>query len=179
MLKTESRSGKPLELLIERTESGWICHGDAEQVQAEKQRQTVEDKLHPQQKNALDLIREQWRTNQHWSNSKEIAAYLKLDGDSERKARETLDQLCRHGLAANKYLKKKNGRCKIYAPIEASREEVTPLSSKPSELSQLSEPNSQLHRRDRRERSLFPTVEPELIGSSFDLVDPDEDDPYW
>jgi hypothetical protein len=45
IIKTEGRGGSPIELLAERTDAGWISHGDAETVQAARWRQQQESHL--------------------------------------------------------------------------------------------------------------------------------------
>ena len=37
-LRTQGRAGRPEALLIERTDDGWICHGDGEEAMAEQRR---------------------------------------------------------------------------------------------------------------------------------------------
>jgi hypothetical protein len=64
LLKTEGRGGMPQQLLIERTEEGWISHGVAEAVAQAQALQEAEEKLTDRQADALEAVRERWRAGE-------------------------------------------------------------------------------------------------------------------
>ena len=123
VLKTEGRGGMPQQLLIERTEAGWISHGSAEAVAQAAALQEVENRLSDRQAEALDVVRERWSSGQQRTDARSLVGPLGLEGDGERKARATLDQLVRHGLLHFAFEAGLQGRIKWFWPVgaEASR----------------------------------------------------------
>lgn len=201
VLKTEGRGGMPLELLVERVEeAGWICHGDAESVQAERQRQEVEEKLSDRQQEALELVRDRWELDGLPMDAMDLAPLMGLGSHGERKARSTLDQLARRGLLTVEVQNTGVSRRKVFSPVGTPRGGVCLRASDASDPSEplskneglnLQKPDGERDRRDRRDKrdgdtrggvrraSLrtgplpFPTV-----GSGADAFD-DGDDPAW
>jgi hypothetical protein len=136
VLKTEGRGGMPQQLLIERTEDGWISHGSAEAVAQAQALQEVEDKLSDRQAEALEAVRERWSNGHQRTDARSLAGALGLAGDGERKARSTLDQLARRGLVRCAVEAGLQGRTKWFWPVgaEGSRGGVSDA-SEPSEPS--------------------------------------------
>jgi hypothetical protein len=138
VLKTEGRGGLPQQLLIERTEDGWISHGSAESVATAQALQEAEDALSDRQADALEVVRERWAKGQQRTDPRALADALKFDGDAQRKARSTLDQLARRGLLLRTIESGLQGRIKWFWPAgsEPSRG-VLSSGSEPSEPSEL------------------------------------------
>ena len=136
VLKTEGRGGLPQQLLIERTEDGWISHGSAETVAMAQHMQEVEEKLSDRQADALEVVRERWANGQLPTDAKGLADALGLRGEAERKARATLDQLARRRLLLSSVESGSQSRRKLFRPVtaEASRG-VFSDASEPSEPS--------------------------------------------
>jgi hypothetical protein len=137
VLKTEGRGGMPQELLIERTEAGWISHGSAEAVAQAAALQELEDKLSDRQADALEVVRERWSSGQQRTDGRRVATALGLTGDGERKARSTLDQLARRGLLQRAVEVGLHGRVKWFWPVgaEVRARGVFSDASEPSEPS--------------------------------------------
>lgn len=164
VVKTEGRGGSPIELLAERTDAGWISHGDAEAVQAERWRQQEEGRLPDRHGEALEAVRERWDTDQLPMDAATLAEVLELKGDAVRKARALLDSLVRRGLLTSELRASRVGRKKVYAPSGGVRSPGGGVSSQPSEPSQPSgpptvidspngeKPYGETVRRDRRDR---------------------------
>jgi len=124
VLKTEGRGGLPVQLLIERTEAGFVSHGSAEVVAQAQALQQAEEELTDRQADALAVVRERWSHGQQRTDSKALADALLLQGEADRKARSTLDQLRRKGLLAATAESGLKGRIKWFWPVggeEASR----------------------------------------------------------
>ena len=168
LLKTEGRGGMPIELLIERTPQGWICHGDAESVHRLRSLQEIEDKLNDRQRDVLDDVRERWEVKQQPSDAMDLASRREL---GERNIRQTLDQLARKGLLSYQLQITGNARRKVFSPI---KENQMPMSAEPSEPSEPSEPHQQWDRIDRRDRSPAQR-QGMLIDASSQVVD----EPSW
>lgn len=151
VLKTEGRGGLPQQLLIERTEDGWISHGSAETVAMAQHLKEVEKKLSDRQADALDLVRERWDNGQQRTDASGLAGPMGLDGDAERKARSTLDQLARKGLLLSTVEAGLQGRRKVFWPVatESSRGVLSDV----SEPSEPSEPSSARAHVDPRPKS--------------------------
>jgi len=203
VLKTEGRGGMPLELLVERVEgAGWICHGDADAVQGEKQRQDLEGKLSNRQIEALEACRDRWEMDGLAMDAMDLAPLLGLLGSTaERKARATLDQLARLGFLTAEVQNTRVSRRKVFSPVGIARGCVSPQASEASEASEpdgeplISNPENSDGERDRRVRGgksgsdtrgghvtasngpgevlPFPS-----LGSGADAMD-DEDDQHW
>jgi hypothetical protein len=192
VLKTTGRCGMPLELLIQRTDAGWISHGDAAQVEAAAAIAEIEDRLSDRQAEALEAVRDRWDLDGLTTDSMELAARLGLKGDAERKARSTLDQLARKGLLEVEMQNTGASRRKVFRPIPSGGVSSEPSDpSDPSEPSGIGEgpksqnPEGERDRRDRRDRRLWETLrdgtlrtDPTLrTGSGADVVE--GDDPHW
>jgi len=207
VLKTEGRGGMPLELLVERVEdAGWICHGDADAVQSEKQRHELESKLNERQIEALEACRERWELDGLPMDAMDLAPMLGLRGDGERKARATLDQLTRLGFLNVEVQNTGVSRRKVFSPVGIPRGLV---SLRASEASEASEPEAESlienlqntdGERDRRvqrdkrvsetrggvRRATLRTAEQPTngvlrfpaVGSGADAME-DGDDPHW
>jgi hypothetical protein len=124
VLKTEGREGLPVQMLIERTEVGFISHGSAEAVAQAQALQLAEEELTDRQADALAIVRERWSKGQQRTDSKVLGEALQLGRDSDRKARSTLDQLRRRGLLAATVESGLQSRIKWFWPVggeEASR----------------------------------------------------------
>lgn len=115
ILRTEGRGGLPVEVLIERSPDwGWVSHGDAEQVAAERRLQAAEAKLTGRQADLLDAVRT--RAAEGLTTAAEDVHDL-IDGrDSLRAARSTLDQLTAKGLVVAAMENTGIGRRKTYRP---------------------------------------------------------------
>jgi hypothetical protein len=94
VLKSEGRGGKPTQLLIERTDNGWISHGDAAAVMVAEARAEAEESLTDRQTDALAYIED--RAAMGFSvTARELASHLNLTAP---RAHKTLTSLQRHGL---------------------------------------------------------------------------------
>ena len=208
VLKTEGRGGMPLELLVERVEgAGWICHGDADAVQGEKQRQELEGKLNNRQIEALEACRDRWEMDGLAMDAMDLAPLLGLSGSTaERKARATLDQLARLGFLTVEVQNTGVSRRKVFSPVGIARGGVSPRASEASEASEpdgeplISNPENSDGERDRRVRRdkrvsdtrggvrraslrTASDVAGEVlpfpsVGSAADAMG-DDDDPHW
>lgn len=159
VLSTEGRGGMPIELLIERSpDFGWIAHGDAAVVAAERRLQAAEEALNERQASVLDRVRS--RGFEGLPTTAEDIQDLIPGADSLRAARSTLGQLVRKGLLIDELLATSNGRRMLYRPrLTTSRTPpCTPEPSLPSFPSSLSESQPSLvsenayGERDRRVR---------------------------
>jgi hypothetical protein len=117
LLKTEGRGGMPQQLLIERTEEGWISHGDAEAVAQAQALQEAEEKLTDRQADALEVVRERWARGAQRTDANALGEDLGLRGEQARKARSTLDQLARKGLLQWRMETSLQGRIKWFWPV--------------------------------------------------------------
>lgn len=207
VLKTEGRGGMPLELLVERVEgAGWICHGDADTVQSEKQRHELESKLNERQIEALEACRERWELDGLSMDAMDLAPMLGLRGDGERKARATLDQLARLGFLNVEVQNTGVSRRKVFSPVGSPRGGVCLGASEASEASEPEaesldlNPENPVGERDRRVRidkrvaetrggvrraTLRTSEQPPngvlrfpAVGSGADAM-ADDDDPHW
>lgn len=180
VVKTEGRGGSPIEMLVERTDAGWISHGDAEAVMAERWRQQEEARLPGRQGQALEECRDRWETDHLPMDAQTLAARLELGGDGERKARTTLDALVRRGLLVAEIQTTSTSRRKVYRPSGGVRSPGGGVSSEASQPSEPSEPISgngslilqnpygerdRRDRRDKRDRRTDPLPEPETLRS--------------
>lgn len=125
VLRTEGRGGLPLELLVERLEAeGWICHGEAEAIHAERHRQEVERALSDRQAEALELCRDRWQQDGLAMDAMDLAPLMGLSGSTaERKARRTLEQLTQRGLLTQEYHNTSVSRRKVFTPVGTPRGE--------------------------------------------------------
>ena len=166
IIKTEGRGGSPIELLAERTDAGWISHGDAETVQAARWRQQQESQLPDRQGQALTEVRDRWEVDHLPMDAQTLADILDLGGDGRRKAQTTLDALTRRGLLVSEVQSTGYSRRKVFRPVgSGSGAPGGGVSLEPSEPSEPSEPPSDppslslenpvkyIDRRDRRDRS--------------------------
>ena len=166
IIKTEGRGGSPIELLAERTDAGWISHGDAETVQAARWRQQQELQLPDRQGQALTEVRDRWEVDHLPMDAQTLADILDLGGDGRRKAQTTLDALTRRGLLVSEVQSTGYSRRKVFRPVgSGSGGARGGVSLEPSEPSEPSEPPSDpsslslenpvkyIDRRDRRDRS--------------------------
>lgn len=166
IIKTEGRGGSPIELLAERTDTGWISHGDAETVQAARWRQQQESQLPDRQGQALTEVRDRWEVDHLPMDAQTLADILDLGGDGRRKAQTTLDALTRRGLLESEVQSTGYSRRKVFRPVgSGSGGARGGVSLEPSEPSEPSEPPSSsvsekeknpvkyIDRRDRRDRS--------------------------
>ncbi len=117
LLKTEGRGGMPQQFLIERTEEGWISHGDAEAVAQAQALQEAEEKLNDRQADALEAVRERWRAGELRTDANALGQALGLCGEHARKARSTLEQLARKGLLQWRLETTLQGRVKWFWPV--------------------------------------------------------------
>ena len=182
VLKTEGRGGAPLQLLIERRDEGWYLHGDAEEVMEAQRLLEAEAKLNDRQTDALEAVRDQYQQDQQPMDAATLAQCLRLGGkgprDGERQARETLDQLVRHGLLAAEIQTTKTGRRKLYRPaggVTASPSHG-PQPSQPKQV-EIQPSTTPRDGRDERERRDVGTL-PLFMGSGWDAAS-DGDDPHW
>ena len=136
LLKTEGRGGMPQQLLIERTEKGWISHGDAEAVAQAQALQEAEEKLTDRQADALEVVRERWAAGEQRTDANALGEALGLRGEQGRKARSTLDQLARKGLLQSSRETTLQGRVKWFWPVGSE-----PSRGGLSGVSYLSEPS--------------------------------------
>jgi hypothetical protein len=166
IIKTEGRGGSPIELLAERTDAGWISHGDAETVQAARWRQQQESQLPDRQGQALTEVRDRWEVDHLPMDAQTLADILDLGGDGRRKAQTTLDALTRRGLLESEVQSTGYSRRKVFRPVGSgsggARRGVSLEPSEPSEPSEppsdppslsLENPVKHIDRRDRRDRS--------------------------
>lgn len=141
VLKTEGRGGQPQELLIERTDLGWISHGSAEAVALAKQMEEVERKLGERQEEALEYVRERWAEGKR-TDAATLAPLMGNGADRERSARRTLDQLVRKGLLSSAMENHETGRRKFFWPVGVKPDRTPSRGGldNPSDLSDVSDP---------------------------------------
>jgi hypothetical protein len=77
-LKTQGRSGNPLNLLIERTDSGWVSHGDGQAVEAAERLQSLSDELSGRQADFYDYLITRWEIGRFPVAATELAAQFNL-----------------------------------------------------------------------------------------------------
>ena len=161
LVKTEGRGGSPIELLIERTDAGWISHGDSQAAQAERRRVQEEARLTDRLADALAAVRHRWETDHLPMEAQTLVELLGLEGDAIRKARAALDVLAQRKLLVSEIQTTSNGRKKVYWPAGVDRSPRGGVSSDPSQPSEPSYPPADADRqireelsggRDRRER---------------------------
>jgi len=101
IIESSGRGGSPVKLLIERTKTGWVSHGDGETALAKNKIANVIEKLSSRQSAVYDLIQERWFENYSKTSAKDVMAKC-LDEFSEdnvdRKIRATFDQLSKKDL---------------------------------------------------------------------------------
>ena len=113
-LKTQGRSGNPASLLIERTDDGWVTHGDGGAVEAAERLQEAIDSLEGRQADLYDHIVSRWELMQQPVSAIEVAKAMDL---ASNKTTRYLKRLEKQGL------------------IEAcGRTEPTPNGGRPSTL---------------------------------------------
>lgn len=127
MLKTEGRGGHPLQRLIERTEDGWICHGDGETALLAQRREKEKEKLTANQSAVLRLLCQRQRQGQE--TTAQIVAD-ELDAPP-RNAREFLGALVRKQLVIKRQGDTPSGEdggrpANIYVPVPDACEYCTP-----------------------------------------------------
>lgn len=147
VMKTDGRGGLPQQLLIERTEEGWISHGSAESVALAQHLQALEEKLTDRQAEALDLVRSRWAAGER-TDAKALAAAM--GSSCERIARRTLDALTRRGLLQSSMEAEPAGRRKWFWPVGVEEPGGVRTPSRGgigevSEVSEVSEPLTPSH----------------------------------
>jgi hypothetical protein len=142
VLKSDGRGGQPQDLLIERTDTGWISHGSSEEIARARHLRRVEDGLNSRQREALDLVRQQWEEGRK-TDAATLAQLLGIPQDGERKALRTLDQLTRHDLLRSTSEIDHRGRHKRFWPVASGEDRSPPRvqASEVSDLSVVSEPS--------------------------------------
>jgi hypothetical protein len=96
ILEASGRGGHPVKQLIQRTNSGWVSHGDGDAAFVQNQMATVISNLSERQGCVLDVIQERWLENDEKTCVKDVVARLpdEFNGpDAERKVRSTFEQL--------------------------------------------------------------------------------------
>ena len=94
-LKTQGRSGNPLNLLIERTDAGWVSHGDGSAVEAAERLQSLSDELSGRQADFYDYMLTRWERGQFPVSATELASQFNL---TSNKVTRYLRQLVIKGL---------------------------------------------------------------------------------
>jgi hypothetical protein len=94
-LKTQGRSGNPLNLLIERTDGGWVSHGDGAAVEAAERLQSLSDELSGRQADFYDYMQTRWELGQFPVAATELARQFNL---TSNKVTRYLRQLVAKGL---------------------------------------------------------------------------------
>ena len=94
-LKTQGRAGNPLNLLIERTDDGWISHGDGEAAEAAERLQSMSDELSGRQADFYDYLVIRWEVGRFPVASTELAAEFNL---TSNKVTRYVRQLLNKGL---------------------------------------------------------------------------------
>ena len=117
VLRTEGRGGLPEQILIERTDEGWICHGSAEEVQMAQHLLTLEEKLTDRQAEALEAIRSRWEGDGLRTDAKGLGAAVGSIGGDERQLRRTMEQLQRKGLLQAVTEVSLQGRVRWFWPV--------------------------------------------------------------
>lgn len=80
VLTTEGRGGTPQALVIERDDSTWLLHGDADALEQEHQRAAAIRKLNDRQSEALDLLRDRWAIQEHHTTASDVVEALGIKG---------------------------------------------------------------------------------------------------
>ena len=118
MIKTEGRLAEPIKLLATyRGDAGWEHHGNAEQVEQAERLQDVEDKLSDRQYAALSTMRERWEQQIEISQA-DLEHLKEFKGSDRNNRRRVLDQLVNRGLATSRQISTKEGRLKLFSPVE-------------------------------------------------------------
>jgi hypothetical protein len=117
VLRTEGRGGLPEQILIERGDDGWICHGSAEEVQLAQHLLTLEEKLTDRQAEALEAIRSRWEGDGLRTDAKGLGAAVGAIGGDERQLRRTMEQLQRKGLLQAVTEVSLQGRVRWFWPV--------------------------------------------------------------
>jgi nicotinamidase-related amidase len=117
VLRTEGRGGLPEQILIERGDDGWICHGSADEVQLAQHLLTLEEKLTDRQAEALEAIRSRWEGDGLRTDAKALGAAVGAIGGDERQLRRTMEQLQRKGLLQAVTEVSLQGRVRWFWPV--------------------------------------------------------------
>lgn len=118
LIKTEGRLAEPIKLLATyRGDAGWEHHGNAEQVEQAEQLQDAEDKLSDRQYAALSVMRERWDKQIEISQA-DLEELKEFKGSDRNNRRRVLDQLVTRGLATSREVSTKEGRLKLFCPVE-------------------------------------------------------------
>lgn len=96
-LKTQGRSGTPMNLLIERTDAGWVSHGDGEVAEEAQRLQGVANELAGRQADFYDYIDMRWTLGEFAVSSSELGQHFNL---TTNKISRYLKQLVTKGLIA-------------------------------------------------------------------------------
>jgi len=94
-LKTQGRSGHPASLLIERTDDGWVTHGDGGAVEAAERLQEAIDALEGRQADLYDHIVSRWELMKQPISAIEVAKAMDL---ASNKTTRYLKRLEKQGL---------------------------------------------------------------------------------
>ena len=81
----------PLDMVIEQTDAGWICHGSGEEVAHAQAIKSVIDNLEDRQHQALRVMSHHWTTAKHGIDAVHLA--IELDCMPNRAAAETIRSL--------------------------------------------------------------------------------------
>lgn len=118
-LSTEGREDMPLDMVIEQTDAGWICHGSGEEVAHAQAIKSVIDNLEDRQHQALRVMSHHWTTAKHGIDAVHLA--IELDCMPNRAA-ETIRSLERKHLlhrAGERPAGPKGGKpAKLYRPVD-------------------------------------------------------------
>ena len=132
-LSTEGREDMPLDMVIEQTDAGWICHGSGEEVAQAQAIQEVIDKLEDRQHQALRDMAHHWKATHRGMDAVHLADALDC---MPNRAAETIAALERKHLlqrAGERPAGPKGGKpAKLYRPVDV----VLPLFPLKSEISE-------------------------------------------
>ena len=130
-LSTEGREDMPLDMVIEQTDAGWICHGSGEEVAQAQAIQDVIDKLTDVQHQALRDMAHHWNATMRGVDAVHLANALNC---MPNRAAETISSLDRKHLvqrAGERPAGPKGGKpAKLYRPVDV----VLPLFPLASEI---------------------------------------------
>ena len=94
-MKTQGRSGTPVNLLIERTDDGWVSHGDGESVEEAERLQLVANELSGRQADFFDYIEMRWQLGSFAVSASELGQNFNL---TTNKVSRYVKQLVTKGL---------------------------------------------------------------------------------
>ena len=184
--------------MIEQVDrSQWITHGTAEEIQEARRREKIESNLTERQREALELMREEWEEGRELTAPR-LHELMPEEFDVPRKARATLTQLYEKGLADKRDSNdpKANGTVIVYRPrgtclahggvseqppqppqhpqLVKGVPRCTPSPQTPEFRSGKAEeaPEGQYRHSRAREGDA-------AVGSGYDVCADDGDDPHW